>query len=70
LGCALYDALDRAGLVAEAEPVGEGGGFDAAGDAELGHDVGHVHAGGLGRDEQFGCDVAVGAADDEEAQHL
>ncbi|MFD7975803.1 DUF6191 domain-containing protein [Streptomyces sp. NPDC059071] len=33
--------------VEEAEAVGEGGGLAAAGDAELGEDVGDVDAGGL-----------------------
>jgi hypothetical protein len=50
--------------------VSGGGGFAAAGHAELGEDIGHVHAGGLGRDEELGGDLAVASAGRDEPQHL
>ena len=46
------------------------GGLGAIGPAELGHDVRHVHAGGLGGDEQVGGNVAVGPSGGDQAQHL
>src|ERR1700722_16388150 len=54
----------------EAFAVGDGGGFGAVGDGELGEDVGDVHAGGLGRDEQLGADLAVGLAPGEQPEHV
>ena len=56
--------------VEQAEPVGGGRGLAAAGHAELAEDVGHVHAGGLGRDEQLGGDLAVAAPGRDQPEHL
>ena len=47
-----------------------GGGFAAAGDAQLAQDVGHVDAGCLGRDEQLGGDLPVAAPGRDQAEHL
>jgi hypothetical protein len=58
------------GVAGESGPVGDGRGFGAAGGVELGQDVRHVDADGLGRDEQVGRDVAVAAACGDQAQHL
>ena len=52
------------------QPVSGGGRFAAGGDAEFAEDVGHVHAGGLGRDEQLGRDLAVAAPGREQPQYL
>ena len=51
----------RSGWVEQVQPVRSGGGLAAGGDAEFPEDVGHVHAGGLGRNEQLGRDLAVAA---------
>jgi hypothetical protein len=71
LGSALPDvvSLDRAGkeqataeagsLLVEAEAVGDRGRLATAGHAQLGKDVGDVHAGGLWGDEQRLADLAV-----------
>lgn len=45
-------------------------GLPAVGHVQLPEDVGHVHAGGLHRDEQRLGDVAVAAALRDQAQHL
>ena len=50
--------------------MGDGGGLDAAADAELGEDVGDVHAGRLGADEQFPGDLRVGAPGRDECEDL
>ena len=50
--------------------MGDGGGFGAAGGAELAEDVGHVHAGRLRRDEQHGGDLPVAAARGDEPEDL
>jgi hypothetical protein len=52
------------------QPVRGGGGFASRGHPELAEDVGDVHAGGAGRDEQFGGYVAVGEAGGYHLQHL
>jgi predicted dehydrogenase len=54
----------------QAFAVGYRGGFGAAGGAQLGEDVGDVHAGGLRGDEQLRADLAVGQAAGEQAEHL
>jgi len=57
-------------LAGDAQPVGDGGGLDAAADTQLGEDVGDVHAGRLGADEQLPGDLRVGAAGRDEHQDL
>src|ERR1700748_3170877 len=59
-----------AGGVEEAEAVRLGGGFAAAGHAQLAQDVGHVDAGRLGRDEQLAGDLPVAAPGRDQAEHL
>jgi probable F420-dependent oxidoreductase len=54
----------------QALAVGNGGGFRAAGGAQLAQDVRDVHAGGLRRDVQDGGDLAVAAARGDEPEHL
>src|SRR5579859_6702342 len=54
----------------EAFSVVDGGFYGEVGDGELGEDVGDVHAGGLGRDEQLGADLAVGLAPGEQPEHV
>ena len=62
--------LRRAGGVEQAEGVRPGGGLAAAGDTQLAEDVGHVHAGRLGRDEQLGGDLPVAAPGRDQAEYL
>ena len=50
--------------------MGVVGGFGPVGDAELGDDSGDVHAGGLRRYRQFGCDLLVGVAERDQTQHF
>ncbi len=50
----------------QAFPVRDGGGLGPACRAELGEDVGHVHAGRLRRDEQHGADLPVAPARGDE----
>jgi hypothetical protein len=50
--------------------VGDGGGLDPGGDAELGQDVGDVDAGRLGADEQRLSDLAVAGAGRDQRQDL
>ena len=57
-------------MVEQARVVGDRGGLDPAGDAELGQDVGDVHAGRLGADEQRLGDLTVAAALGHQPQHL
>ena len=57
-------------VVQKVLPVGHRGGLATRADAELAEDVGHVHAGRLGRDEELGGDVTVAAAGGHQAQHL
>jgi len=47
-----------------------GGGFGSGGAAELGEDVGDVHAGRFRRDEQRAGDLAVGLARCDETEHF
>ena len=54
----------------EVEAVGDGGGLAAVGYPQLGQDVGHVHAGRLGADEQGVGDLAVGAAVGQQGEHF
>src|SRR5215467_8755025 len=56
--------------VEDVQAVSGGGGLAARGGAELAEDVGHVHAGGLGRDEQLGRDLAVPAPGRDQPQDL
>src|SRR5215216_7229453 len=63
------DCMVLAALV-QAEAVGDRGGLHPPGDAELGQDVGDVHAGGLGADEQRLGDLAVAAPGRHQRQHL
>ena len=58
------------GPVEEPEPVGQGGGLAAAGDAQLGQDVGDVDARRLRGDEELLGDLAVGAAGRDQAQDV
>ena len=50
--------------------VGCGGGLEAAGNAELAHDVGHVHAGGFLADVEGSGDLGVGQAVAEQRDDL
>jgi hypothetical protein len=50
--------------------VSFGGCLAAAGHAELGQDVRHMHAGGLGGDEELGGDLRVRPPGGDEAQYL
>jgi hypothetical protein len=50
--------------------VRDPGGFHAVGDIQLGEDVGHMHAGGLGADEQGLADLPVGASRGQVPEHL
>jgi hypothetical protein len=52
------------------QAVSGGGGLAARGGAELAEDAGHVPAGGLGRDEQLGRDLAVAAPGRDQPQDL
>ena len=45
-------------------------GLAAAGRAQLGQDVGHVHAHRLGRDEQLAGDRGIAQAGGDQAEHL
>ena len=54
--------LGQWGGVEQVQPVRRSCRFAPAGDAELGQDVRHVHARGLGRDEQPGGDLRIGPA--------
>src|SRR4051812_49401779 len=58
--------------IAEVEPgsVGNGGRFATTGDPELGDDVGHVHAGGLGADVQRLRDLPVRLPGAQMPEHL
>src|SRR5215469_18573547 len=58
------------GLLAlqQAGPLGEGGGLDPVGHAELAQDGGDVDAGGLGADVQLGADLGVGAPGRQQLQ--
>ena len=50
--------------------MGDGRRLDAAGGAELGHDVGHVQAGRLRGDEQRGPDVLVAPSRRDQPEDL
>jgi hypothetical protein len=52
------------------EPVGDGGRLDPVADAELAEDVGDVHGGRLGADEQRLGDLGVGPPERHQRQHL
>ena len=58
------------GQLEQAAAPGDRDGLGAAGGAELGQDVGHVHADGLGADEQLVADLAVAAALGDQREHL
>src|SRR4051812_21451268 len=54
----------------QALPAGDGGGLRATAGAQLGQDVGDVHADRLGGDEQLPGDLAVAAALGHEGEDL
>jgi hypothetical protein len=66
-------ALGRAvcaGLAGDSEAVRDRGGFHPAVDAQLGQDVGNVHAGGLGADEQGAGDLGVRPARGQQHEYF
>jgi len=52
------------------EGISKRGGLGAAADVQLAEDVRHMHAGGLGRDEQLGGDLPVAAPGGQQPEHL
>ena len=64
------DRLSVGSVVEQARGAGQRHGLAARCRAELGQDVGHVHARRLGADEQGTPDLAVGAPLGEQPEHL
>ena len=63
-GCVIHHDLPRAEALggSQANPMSNGGSLAPATDAELGQDIGDVHAGRLGADEQRRSDLTIGTA--------